>query len=82
MTTPDLFDGLDADKLAEVALALLALKIHDQCRAWKSIDWDVMDLLHQKGWIANPRGKAKSVLLTDEGLENAHRMLAKHFAKK
>ncbi len=82
MTTPDPFEGLDSEKLAEVALALLALKIHDQCRAWKSIDWDVMDLLYQKGWIANPRGKAKSVLFTEKGLENANRMLTKHFSKR
>lgn len=67
MARPDPLERLDSEKLAEVALALLALTIHEQCRAWKSIDWAVMDLLYQKGWIADPRGKAKSVVLTEEG---------------
>ncbi len=32
-------------------------------------------LLYQKGWIADPRGKAKSMLLTEEGLKAAELML-------
>ena len=79
MTDHDPFEGLDSDKLAEVALAMLSLAIHDERRAWKGIGWDVMELLHQRGWIADPRGKAKSVILTDDGLQNARQMLLKHF---
>jgi hypothetical protein len=59
---------LDADKLAEVTLALLALTVHDERRAWKGIDWGVMHLLYERGWIHDPKGTAKSVVLTDEGL--------------
>lgn len=74
-----MFEHLDTDKLAEATLGLLALTLHDGYRAWKGIDWDVMDLLHQRGWIEDPRGKAKSVVLTDTGLALAEAMLMKHF---
>jgi len=74
-----MFEHLDTDKLAEATLGLLALTLHDGYRAWKGIDWDVMALLHQRGWIEDPRGKAKSVVLTDTGLALAEAMLMKHF---
>jgi predicted transcriptional regulator len=35
--------------------------------AWKGHDWDAMDGLHKKGLIFDPVGKAKSVMLTEEG---------------
>ena len=38
MKQPILSDDLDANKFAEVALGLLALTIHDGCRAWKGMD--------------------------------------------
>jgi len=70
---------LDADKLAEAALALLSLTLHDG-RVWKALDWDLMNLLHKKGWIADPVSKTKSVIMTDEGQELARQFLAKHFS--
>lgn len=42
-----------------------------RCRAWKGFDWDALDRLHRKGLIDDPVGKAKSVVLTDEGLRKA-----------
>ncbi len=48
MTDYDPLEGLDTDKLAEVALSMLALAIHEERRAWKGIAWDVMELLHRK----------------------------------
>ena len=45
------------------------LSIHDECRAWKQIDWLVTNRLFEKGLICNLVGKAKSVILTDEGLK-------------
>ncbi|TIQ82601.1 MAG: hypothetical protein E5X44_30465, partial [Mesorhizobium sp.] len=33
-----------------------------------------LDRLHQKGLIANPANKAKSVILTDEGLRRAEEL--------
>ena len=70
---------LDTDKLAEAALALLSLTLHDG-RVWKALDWDLMNLLHEKGWIADPISKAKSVVVTEEGEELAKQFLVKHFS--
>lgn len=36
-------------------------------RAWKSLDWDALDRLHQQGLISDPRSKVKSVVLTKDG---------------
>lgn len=77
-------DDIDADKLAEAALAILCLSTYQDgpgVRAWKGIDWDVMDMLHERGWIHDPKGKAKSVVVTQEGLEKAELFLQRHFAK-
>ena len=69
---------LDTDKLAEAALAILSLTLHDG-RVWKALDWDLMDVLFQKGWILDPVSKAKSVPLTEEGEKLAEQFLLKHF---
>ena len=69
------------DKVDEMVLALLFLTLHDNYRAWKGHDWDAMDRLHKKGMIENPVGKAKSVVLTDDGLQRSRELFAKHFAK-
>jgi len=39
---------IDTDKLAEAALAILSLTLHDNGRVWKSLDRDLMDLLEEK----------------------------------
>jgi Domain of unknown function (DUF6429) len=82
MADTEIPDGLDSDKLAEVALGLLALTLHDDCRAWKGLDWGVMNLLHERGWIEHPRGKTKSVVLTATGLGLAEKLLRKHFGRQ
>jgi hypothetical protein len=41
-----------------------------------------MNRLHEKGFISDPRGKAKSVVFTDEGLIEARRLLEELFAVK
>jgi hypothetical protein len=46
---------------------------------WKGLDWDVLDVLFEKGWISNPKSKAKSVLLTEEGAKMAPSLFDKHF---
>jgi len=71
----------DRDKVDEAALALLFLTLHDACRAWKGLDWDVMDRLHQKGMIENPVGKAKSVVLTEKGLAQCRALFLKYFGQ-
>jgi len=37
--------ALNTDKIDEAALALLYLTLHDDCRAWKGMDWDVSVLI-------------------------------------
>lgn len=75
-------DDFDRDKIDEVVLALMQLTLHDYCRAWKGFDWDVLDRLYEKGLIADPKNKAKSVVLTEEGLAESARLFEKHFGAK
>ncbi len=72
----------DADKVDEAVLALLYLTLHDEARAWKSFDWEAMNRLHEKGYISNPIGKAKSVVFTEEGLKEAESLFKKLFGKQ
>jgi hypothetical protein len=72
---------VNEDKIDEVVLALLYLTLHDGVRAWKGHDWDALDRLYQKGMIDNPVGKAKSVVLTDEGLAESERLFRKLFER-
>tara|TARA_R110001592_G_scaffold363096_2_gene680240 strand:+ start:462 stop:707 length:246 start_codon:yes stop_codon:yes gene_type:complete len=77
-------EDLDHDKLAEAALAIIsltAMKDDFGVRVWKGMDWDLTDLLHEKGWIHDPVGKQKSMTLTAEGAKLASKYLEKHFAK-
>jgi hypothetical protein len=72
---------LDTNKIDEAVLALLYLGLHDGARAWKGFDWDAMDRSYEQGYITDPRGKAKSVVFTEEGLERAKSLLEKLFGK-
>ncbi len=38
-----------------------------------------MNRLHEKGWIHDPVGRAKSVVLTEQGVEQSEAFFAKHF---
>ena len=69
------------DKIDEMVLALLYLTLHDGNRAWKGHDWDAMDRLHAKGYISNPASKAKSVVMTEEGLARSRELFEKHFGR-
>jgi len=66
---------LDENKIDRAVLALLYLGLHDGARAWKGFDWDAMNRLHEKGFISDPRGRAKSVVFTEEGLAEARKLL-------
>lgn len=61
----------DKDKIDNAVLGLLWLTLHDQCRAWKGMDWAALDRLYQKGLIEDPVNRNKSVVLTREGLERS-----------
>lgn len=71
---------LDHDKIDRAVLALLYLGHHDELHAWKGFDWDAMDRLHEKGFISDPRSKAKSVVVTETGLEESRRLLEELFS--
>lgn len=73
---------IDTDKIDETVLALLHLTLHDGVRAWKSFDWESMNRLHDKGFISNSVGKAKSVVLTGEGLRELERLFNELFVKR
>lgn len=49
-------------------------------RAWKGLTWEITDRMFEKGWISDPKGKAKSVLLTDEGGRLSEELFQKHFS--
>ncbi len=46
-------------------LALLWLTFYDGRGAWKGLVWAALGRLHAKGGIADPVGRAKSLVLTD-----------------
>ena len=71
----------DTTKIDEAVLALLYLGLHDGTRAWKGFDWEALNRLHEQGCISDPRGKAKSVAITEDGLERAKRLFEKLFSK-
>ena len=50
---------IDRDKINDGVLALLYLTLDRDGRAWKGFDWDVMDRLHAKGLIANPKDQGE-----------------------
>ena len=77
----------DTDKIDEYTLALMYLVVSDRhkgfgARAWKEFNWDTMKRLHEKGYISNPIGKAKSVGMTEEGFLKAKELFERHFGKK
>ena len=72
---------IDRDKIDEAILALLWLTLHDERRAWKGFDWDALERLHARGPIADPVNKAKSVVLTDEGLRQSEELFRALFTR-
>jgi hypothetical protein len=69
----------DREKVEETVLALLWLTLDGDRRAWKSHDWGALDRLHERGYISDPKSKAKSVLLTEEGERRARELFVRHF---
>ena len=75
----------DREKVDEMVLALMWLVIYGDkydARAWKSFDWDTLDRLYEKGYISDPKSKAKSVALTDEAVKLSESLFKKHFVSK
>ncbi|TBU97090.1 DUF6429 family protein [Phytopseudomonas dryadis] len=70
----------DQKRIEEAVLALLATFSFDGNRSWKGFDFGVMDALHAQGLIDDPRGQAKSVWLTAQGLEKGNEIADRLFA--
>jgi hypothetical protein len=73
--------AVDEERIDEAVLALLWLTLHDERRAWKGFDWAALGRLHAKGLIADPVGRAKSVVLTDEGLRRSEALFRTLFTR-
>jgi len=74
---------IDQEKVEQTVLALLYLtssKDKFGLRTWKGYDWQVMNFLHEKGYISNPVNKAKSVAFTEEGARLSKELFEKLFA--
>ena len=69
----------DENKVDEVVLALMNLTLHDEIRAWKGFDFRVLERLYEKGFIRDPKNRARSVVLTGEGLARSEELFEKHF---
>jgi hypothetical protein len=70
------------DKVDEMALALLFLASWQEqgvTRAWKGIAWEILDRIHEKGLISDPKSKAKSIVLSEEGARLTRELFEKHF---
>lgn len=68
----------DRERAGDLVLALMHLTLHDGDRTWKSYDWDVMNGLFERGFITDPRSKAKSVVLTEDGMARSQAMFDKY----
>jgi len=75
------WDRIDNNKIDDATLALLLLTLHDHGRVWKSFDWETMNRLHEKGFISDPKGKQKSVVLTEEGQARAEALFRGMFVR-
>ncbi|MFQ3896599.1 DUF6429 family protein [Sphingobium sp. R-7] len=73
-------DDVDTDRVDQTILALLWLNLKVTGAAWKGLDWEAMERLHGRGLISNPVGKARSVELSPEGLEEARRLFDELFS--
>lgn len=77
-------EALRTGAVDQAVLALLHLNafVADRgvVRAWKALDWDALDRLHEKGLVSHPRSKAESVVLTEKGRRAAEEAFRRSFA--
>ncbi len=66
------------ERASDLVLALMQLTIHEGVRTWKSCDWELMNDLFERGYISDPRSKAKSVVLTEAGMDRSRDMFEKY----
>lgn len=69
----------DEKLIEDAVLALLATFSFDKGTAWKGFDFEIMNRLHEQGFISNPVNKKKSVWLTEEGEERGRQLAERMF---
>lgn len=74
------------ERIDDAVLALLHLTSFSEgggqlrvTRAWKTHDWAALQRLQEKGLVGDPRSKAKSIMLTDEGRQRAEELFRRLF---
>jgi Domain of unknown function (DUF6429) len=76
---------IDEEKVEQTVLALLHLTSFGDkfgLRAWKQHAWEVMNSLHEKGYISNPATKAKSIVFSEEGAKRSKELFEQFFTLK
>nr|VFJ91772.1 MAG: hypothetical protein BECKLFY1418A_GA0070994_101813 [Candidatus Kentron sp. LFY]VFJ98793.1 MAG: hypothetical protein BECKLFY1418B_GA0070995_112810 [Candidatus Kentron sp. LFY]VFK18915.1 MAG: hypothetical protein BECKLFY1418C_GA0070996_105019 [Candidatus Kentron sp. LFY] len=72
------------NKVDDYTLALMYLVMFRDgfdIKAWKEFDWDTLGRLYEKGFITNPKGKARSVTMTEAGEEKADALFHEFFVE-
>lgn len=72
----------DQDKVDEMILALLYLtssRDHYATRAWKGLDVHILERLHAKGFVGDPREKGPTIDLTESGAALSKELFFKYF---
>nr|WP_314526362.1 DUF6429 family protein [uncultured Pseudomonas sp.] len=72
----------DEKLIEDTVLALLAAFSSDDGNTWKGFDFEIMNRLHERGFISNPVNKNKSIWLTAEGLERGRQVASRLFGAR
>lgn len=75
------YDPVKVDELVLALLHLTSFQDHGVTRAWKGHDWDALNRLHETGLISDPKSKAKSVVLTEDGIRLSEGLFKKYCGK-
>ncbi|WP_308076733.1 DUF6429 family protein [Paraburkholderia megapolitana] len=70
--------SVDTASIDTAVLTLLYLTEHEHKRAWRGCDWGALDQLYERDLITDPRNKARSAILTEDGWREAERLYKRH----
>ena len=74
----------NGDKVDDMVLAILYLGMWQDrtgTHAWERHDWGALNRLYEKGYLGDPKGRAKSVIITDEGRIKAEQLFQQLFGQ-
>lgn len=72
----------DDQLIEEAVLALLAAFSSDSGNTWKGFDFEIMNRLHEQGFISDPVNRNKSIWLTDDGLKRGRQIAERLFTTR